>query len=105
MFHPEPVQSAKDRYNAEMTRVVGVLDTHLKDRSWLVGDKCTYADLAFFMWNSQIPNLLKDAKEPWDINKYPNFKRWMEAMQARDSVKHVLGVLMDKEVKSQGRVQ
>ena len=40
--------SARDRYNAGIHRVIRVLDIHLKDRSWLVGDKCTYADLSFF---------------------------------------------------------
>ena len=54
LFHPEPLQSAKERYNAEVNRLVVVLDTHLKDKSWLVGDKCTYADLVFVMWNLQI---------------------------------------------------
>ena len=82
-----------------------MLDTHLKDKPWLVGDKCTYADLVFVMWNLQIAYVLKDAKEPWSIDKYLNFKRWMEAMQARASMKHVLGVLMDKEVKSHGKMQ
>ena len=104
-FHSEPLQSAKDRYAKEINRVVGVLDSYLKNRSWLVGDKCTYADLAFFMWNAQIPYVLKDAAEPWNIDNYPNYKKWMEAMQARDSVKHVMSVLMDKEVKSEGKVQ
>lgn len=80
-----------------------MLDTHLKGRSWLVGDKCTYADLAFVMWNLQIAYVMKDAKEPWDVAKYPHFQRWMEAMQARPSLKHVMGVMMDTEVKSEGR--
>jgi len=104
MFHPEPLPSARDRYNTEINRVIAVLDTHLKDRSWLVGNKCTYADLSFVMWNLQVPFVMKDAKDAWDIGKYPNYKRWMEAMQGRDSMKHVLGVMMDKEVNSPGRV-
>lgn len=56
------------------------------------------------MWNLQVPFVMKDAKDAWDIGKYPNYKRWMEAMQGRDSMKHVLGVMMDKEVNSPGRV-
>ena len=104
LFHPEPLPSAKDRYNAEIIRVIGVLNTHLKDKSWLVGDKCTYADLAFVMWNIQVPFVLKDAKDPFNIDDFPHYKKWMEAMQARDSLKHVMSVLMDKEIKSEGRV-
>ena len=56
------------------------------------------------MWNAQIAFILKDAKEPWDAAKYPNFARWQEAMLARESVKHVLGVLREQEVKSGGRL-
>ena len=104
LFHPELLPSACERYNNEIKRVVGVLESHLSNRTWLVGDKCTYADLSFVMWNVQIGYILKDAKDGWDDTKYPHFKRWHEAMMARDSMKHVMSVFMDKEVKSGGRV-
>lgn len=96
--------SARERYNNEIKRVISVLDSHLKDRSWLVGGKCTYADLSFVMWNLQVPYVMKDAKDPFDASDYPQYKRWMDEMLARPSVKHVLGVMMDKDVKSEGRV-
>lgn len=83
--------------------MVGVLDRALKGRDWLVGDKCTYADLAFVMWDLNIDFVLKDRPEGWNIADYPNFKRWHEAILARDSLKTVLSVLQDKEVKSEGR--
>lgn len=104
IFHPEPLPSARERYANEINRVASVLDSHLASRSWLVGDKCTYADLAFVMWNAQVAFILKDAKDPWDPAKYPNFKRWQEAMLERDSVKHVLSVLAEQEVESGGRL-
>ena len=104
LFHPEPLPSARERYNNEIKRVVRVLDSHLSDRTWLVGDKCTYADLCFVMWNVQIGFILKDTKDGWDNTKYPHFKRWHEAMMGRDSMKYVMSVFMDKEVKSEGRV-
>ena len=103
LFHPEPLPSARERYYNEVKRVASVLDSSLADRTWLVGDKCTYADLSFVMWNAQIPYILKDAKDPWDPAKYPNFTRWQEAMLAKDSVKHVLSVMADEEVKSSGK--
>jgi glutathione S-transferase len=55
------------------------------------------------MWNAQIPFILKDAKDGWDAAKYPHFTRWQEAMMVRDSLKYVMSVLMEKEVKSEGR--
>jgi glutathione S-transferase len=104
LFHPEKLESAQARYGNEIKRVAGVLDKVLAGKQWLVGDKCTYADLAFVMWNTNIAYVMNGRPEGWDIEQFPNFKKWQEAMLARDSVKKVLSVLMDKEVKSAGRV-
>ncbi|OBZ71376.1 Glutathione S-transferase 2 [Grifola frondosa] len=46
-IHPERVPSALERYKNEIIRVFGVLDGVLAQREWLVGDKCTIADLSF----------------------------------------------------------
>ena len=81
-----------------------MLNTPLEGTSWLVGDKCTYADLAFVVWNIQVPFDLKDAEAPFDIDEFPHYKKCMEAMQAKDRLKHVMSVLMDKEIESEGRV-
>ncbi|KAL8772513.1 MAG: hypothetical protein Q9203_004660 [Teloschistes exilis] len=43
-LHHEKLPSAQERYGKEILRVVGVLDGVLKDRDWLVGDKCAFAD-------------------------------------------------------------
>lgn len=95
-------ESAKIRYGNEIKRVAGVLDSVLAERDWLVGEKCTYADLAFVMWNTQIAFVMssRTGEYAWNPDEYPNFTRWQNAMLARDSVKKVLSVLMDKEVKS-----
>lgn len=101
LFHPEKLESAQKRYANETKRIAGVLDRALQGKDWLVGDKCTYADLAFVMWNSQLDLIMQG--HGWDIADYPNFKRWQEAMLERDSLKKVMTVLMDKEVKSAGK--
>lgn len=75
----------------------------LEGQEWLVGDKCTYADLAFVMWTTQIGYIMRNYD--WNIAEYPNSKRWQEAMLARDSLKRVMSVLMDKEVQSTGRMK
>jgi glutathione S-transferase len=38
-YHPEKVQSAKERYFEQVKRVFGVLDGVLEGKEWLVGDK------------------------------------------------------------------
>ncbi|OJT13983.1 Glutathione S-transferase 2 [Trametes pubescens] len=44
-FHPEKFPSAVERYQKEILRVLGVLNDVLSKQEWLVGDKCTVADL------------------------------------------------------------
>jgi glutathione S-transferase len=41
-----------DRYGKEIWRVTGVIDAALEKSGgeWLVGDKCSYADLSFVPW-------------------------------------------------------
>ena len=59
--HPEKIPSAVERYQKETLRVFGVLDGVLKDHEWLVGDKCTIADLSFITWNNVgMQRVLKD---------------------------------------------
>ena len=47
LFHPEPAPGALARYQGEIVRVWGVLESVLAQREWLVGGKCTVADLSF----------------------------------------------------------
>lgn len=84
MYHPEKIQSAMERYYKEIERVTMVLDNALAGKQWLVGDKCTYADLSFVPWYEIVPKLLKDNDFE---TKYPNYSKWMAAMNDRESVK------------------
>lgn len=72
--------------------MISVIDAHLKStgREYLVGDKCTYADLSFATWHwllTSPPNIMGEgfAKE-WEEN-YPLAWKWNERMQARAAVK------------------
>jgi len=40
----------RDRYVAESRRLLGVLDRHLAERAWMMGDAYTIADLAIWPW-------------------------------------------------------
>ena len=50
LFASEKLPSAIERYQKETLRVFGVLDGVLKDHEWLVGDKCSVADLSFITY-------------------------------------------------------
>jgi len=90
MFHPEKnITSAIERYQNEIKRVSFVIDAHLKrtGNRYLVGDKVTYADLAFISWNNiALAYLVPD----WDYAKdYPAFAAWHKDLAARESVSKV----------------
>ena len=53
-FHSEKVPSAVERYNNEIKRVFGVLDSVLSKQKYLVGNKVTIADLLFIPWNVMV---------------------------------------------------
>jgi hypothetical protein len=57
--HPEKLPSTQTRYRNETKRVARVLDRVLDNRTWLVGEKCMYADLAVVTWNRSIDYALK----------------------------------------------
>ncbi|WYZ45379.1 hypothetical protein EsH8_VIII_000695 [Colletotrichum jinshuiense] len=92
LFHPEDVPSAKERYEEQTVRVFSVLDRVLKDREYLVGDKATYADIAFMPWDYLGRRLLGDGwNDKWDIDsKYPAYAQWAERIRARPVVNKVL---------------
>ncbi|TGO36238.1 hypothetical protein BHYA_0131g00160 [Botrytis hyacinthi] len=84
-IHPERIQSAIDRYANEIRRVTGVLESVLKTRDWLVGDKCTYADLCFIAWQRWASRYGGE-----DIYKdCPHVEAWLERMKTRPAVKKI----------------
>lgn len=101
VFHPEPLEGVKVRYINEMKRIVGVLDKHLSGRHWLVGDKCSFADLSFIGWNVNIAFFMgKRPAGEWDIAQFPAFKKWHEAMLARPSAAKALAMMEESDVHS-----
>jgi glutathione S-transferase len=96
-FHAEKLPTAIDRYVQEINRVSGVLDGYLAQQErehggsagyngpWLVGNKLSYADLAFVSWQRIITFLIE--KEEYDEDNYPHLKKWLDNMTTRESVK------------------
>ncbi|KAJ4185054.1 glutathione S- transferase, nitrogen catabolite repression regulator [Fusarium falciforme] len=84
-FHPEKVQSAIDRYVREIHRVNSVLERALGDKEWLVGDKCTLADLSFVAWQRWAPRF--GGEDLYE--KFPKVGAWMKRMEARPTVQKV----------------
>ncbi|OGM44821.1 glutathione S-transferase Ure2-like protein [Aspergillus bombycis] len=87
-YHPERLQSAVDRYIQEIRRVSQVLDRWLATRQWLVGEKLSYADLAFVSWQNAAQNMLAD--EGFDMKDFPYVAAWMERMNSRPTVRDLI---------------
>ena len=68
-----------------------MLNTALKGKDYLVGNKCTYADLAFVPWASMAGFLLKDQEKVEQMERdYPDYGKWMGRLTGREGVKKVL---------------
>lgn len=81
-YAPEHIEYGVKRYTNETRRLYGVLDKHLQNSKsgYLVGDKCTIADIAHWGWV---------AAAFWagiDIDAFPALKAWEERMMARPGV-------------------
>ncbi|KAL3496390.1 glutathione-s-transferase theta, GST [Aspergillus germanicus] len=79
------------RYTDEVYRVTGVLEKALSGREWLVGDKCTYADLAFIPWQAMVGFMME---EGWDERafalQFPHTTAWLGRMREMPAVEKVL---------------
>ncbi|ETS76586.1 hypothetical protein PFICI_11973 [Pestalotiopsis fici W106-1] len=102
-LHVEKIQSAIDRYLGEIRRVIQVLEGILAAKGdgeqWLVGDKMTYADMAFVPWNFRLSEVFN---APWDEvwEGAPHVRAWHERMVALPSWKRAMetrAVLMDEQ--------
>jgi glutathione S-transferase len=101
VLHPEKVPSAIERYKNEALRILGVLNTALEGKIWLVGDKCTFADLAFVPWNTRLDSVLATLPGEDPLEPFPNVRAWHHRMVTRDSWKRAM-VLRDKYMDEQG---
>ena len=101
-FHPEKVPSAVKRYVDEIFRVTGVLELGLKRNGsgWLVGGKCTYADLSFRTCASVGEGLLRElGKFEGFEQSYPYYAAWIHRMDELDAVQKIEGLM------AKGRVE
>jgi glutathione S-transferase len=72
----------------------------LEGKEWLVGDKCTYADLSFYMWHIILPLSMVFPEGETPLSAYPNVLAWHKRMAERPSVKKVIEIrqsMMDAE--------
>lgn len=76
---PEKLDYAINRYMFEARRHYGILDTHLADHKYMLGDDYSLVDMAVWGWARLLPVVLGDDALP----AMPNLKRLMDEINAR----------------------
>jgi GST-like protein len=66
-----------ERYKNEAERLLGVLDTRLRGREFIVGDEYTVADMACYPWIDPY------SKAPLDLEPFAEVRRWRDAIAVR----------------------
>ncbi|VVE15168.1 Disulfide-bond oxidoreductase YghU [Pandoraea pneumonica] len=75
----------RDRYVNESKRLLAVLDAHLANRTWLLGDEYTIADIATFPWVRNLVGFY-EAGDLVEFTQFKNVKRVLDAFVARPAV-------------------
>lgn len=81
----------RDRYVAESTRLLGMLDQHLQDRDWMLGDDYSIADIAIFPWVRNLVGFY-EAGELVQFERFANVARVLDAFLARPAVQRGLQI-------------
>ncbi|KAK7428472.1 hypothetical protein QQZ08_005091 [Neonectria magnoliae] len=97
-YHPEQVESAKNRYLNEMRRICDVLNRHLEEREYLVGERFSYADVAFVPWFKLALIPWYDATSPGPFaekiqleENFPHVAAWLNRLDQRPSIAKTFG--------------
>ena len=102
-YAPEKVAYAINRYDFEAWRHWKILDAHLADKQWMVGNTYSLLDMALWGWCRAVPFALGD--QAWE--QLPNVKRVFDAVNARPASqraaalkdRHAFKTEMDDEAK------
>ena len=81
-YAPEKIEYAISLYQNETRRLYGVLDKHLATSTsgYIVGEKCTLADISYWGW------VVSAGWAGVDIDEFPHVKAWEERMLKRPGV-------------------
>ena len=80
-----------ERYVAESKRLLGVLDSRLEGRNWIMGDAYTIADISMLGW---VRNLIGfyEARDLVSFDSLTNVPAWLERGLARPAVQRGLEI-------------
>jgi len=92
-YAPFPIEYCIDRFTMETKRQLDVLDKHLENNQYMVGDEYTIADIAIWPWYGQVVlDVVYEAAEFLDAQSYTHLNRWANTIAQRSAVKRGLMV-------------
>lgn len=94
---PEKIDYATNRYLRETQRHYQVLDAHLNNREFIVGDELSIVDIAAWGWVDKVGYVLgQDA-----LATYPNIQRWFNSTNNRPAVERARDMGKDIQFKAE----
>ena len=85
-YAPFKMQYPIDRFAMETKRQLHVLDTHLAQNQFMVGDDYTIADIAIWPWYGAIMREAYNAQEFLSVHEYTHLDRWVTEVGQRPAV-------------------
>jgi GST-like protein len=87
-YAPTKIEYAIDRFAMETKRLLDVLDRHLAQNEFVVGEEYTIADMALWPWfGSLVKGWAYEAAEFLSVQEYQHVQRWAELIGARAAVR------------------
>jgi GSH-dependent disulfide-bond oxidoreductase len=77
IYAPSKIPYAIDRYVKETNRLYGVLDRHLENRTFIVGDDYSIADMASYPW------IVPWKRQQQNLDDFLNLRRWFDTVRTR----------------------
>jgi GST-like protein len=81
----------RDRYANEAVRLLGVLDSRLTGRDWVMGTDYTIADISLIGWVRNLVGFY-EARELVGFDRFPHVQAWLDRGLERPGVKRGLEV-------------
>lgn len=86
-YAPVKIEYAIDRYAMEVKRQLDVLNRHLADHRYMVGDTYTVADMAIWPWYGlMVKGEMYNAAEFLAVHTYEHVRRWADEVGQRPAV-------------------
>jgi GSH-dependent disulfide-bond oxidoreductase len=97
VYAPLKIEYAIDRFAMEAKRQLDVLDQHLAEHQYMVGETFTIADMAIWPWYGRLAlhQIYDDAGTFLAVDEYQKVQRWARLIEERPAVKR--GILVNRK--------